>query len=71
MFKGGVDSETKIINQYAYWWIKYIRLENGYYYWVNEYYDDMKLIVKIFINIAKYNLNINNHHKLQNIICAY
>ena len=66
MFKGGVDSETKIINQYAYWWIKYIRLENGYY-WVNEYYDDMKLIVKIFINIAKYNFNNNKHNKLINL----
>jgi len=59
MFKGGVDSETKIINQYAYWWI--------YQNWGDDYYYNMELITKIFRNIAKYNFHKNKHSGLINL----
>tara|TARA_R110002050_G_C8835243_1_gene505532 strand:+ start:554 stop:1132 length:579 start_codon:yes stop_codon:yes gene_type:complete len=54
MFNDRVDSETKIINQYAYWYI----MQN----WC-----DNNLIIKIFKNIYKYNSRKNKHNKLINL----
>ena len=62
MFDDDVNSETKIINQYAYW---YIKTEWRDIY-VSELTDNWK-ITKIFINIAKYNFHKNKHNKLINL----
>jgi len=54
MFNDRVDSETKIINHYAYWYI----MQN----WC-----DNNLIIKIFKNIYKYNSCKSKHNKLINL----
>jgi len=54
MFNYRIDNEAKIINQYAYWYIK-------------ENWCDNDLIIIIFKNIAKYNFHKNKHNKLINL----
>lgn len=62
MFDVNVSSETKIINNYAYWLIRQV--------W-GEILEDRKtynwLIIKIIRNIAKYNFHKNKHNKLINL----
>ncbi len=62
MFNDRVDSETKIINHYAYWYIR----ENWGMILEDRKTDNWK-ITKIFKNIAKYNFHKNNHNKLINL----
>ena len=62
MFDDGVNSERKIINNYAYFYIR----ENWRDIYVSELTDNWK-ITKIFINIAKYNFHKNKHNKLINL----
>ena len=62
MFDENVNSQTKIINMYAYWSI----IE----YWhmiLEDRKTDNWLITKIFLNIAKYNFDKNKHNKLINL----
>ena len=62
MFNDRVDSETKIINHYAYWYIR----ENWRDIYVSELTDNWK-ITQIFKNIAKYNFHKNKYNKLINL----
>ncbi len=56
IFNHRVDSETKIINQYAYWYISE--------YWDEDYNGS---VINIFRNIYRYNSNKNKHNKLINL----
>tara|TARA_R110001592_G_C13100580_1_gene744151 strand:- start:755 stop:1366 length:612 start_codon:yes stop_codon:yes gene_type:complete len=62
MFDENVNSETKIINNYAYWLIRQV--------W-GEILEDRKtynwLIIKIIRNIAKYNFHKKKHSGLINL----
>ena len=62
MFDDDVNSQTKIINNYAYFYIR----ENWRDIYISELTDNWK-ITKIFINIAKYNFHKNKHNKLINL----
>ena len=62
MFNEDVNSETKIINNYAYWYIRenwgMILEDRKNYNW---------LIIKIIRNIAKYNFHKKKYNKLINL----
>lgn len=62
MFDEDVNSEKKIIDNYAYFYIR----ENWRDIYVSELTDKWK-ITKIFKNIAKYNFHKNKHNKLINL----
>jgi len=62
MFNDDVNSQTKIINNYAYFYIR----ENWKDIYDSELTDNW-LITKIIRNIAKYNFHKNKHNKLINL----
>ena len=62
MFNDDVNSQTQIINNYAYWYIR----ENWRDIYVSELTDKWK-ITQIFKNIAKYNFHKKKHNKLINL----
>jgi len=62
IFDDDVNSQTKIINNYAYFYIR----ENWKDIYDSELTDNW-LITKIIRNIAKYNFHKNKHNKLINL----
>lgn len=62
MFDEDVNSEIKIINMYAYWYIRY-EWNDIYKYKLTDNW----LIIRIFKKIANYNYYKNKHNKLINL----
>ncbi len=66
MFNENVNSETEIINSYAYWFARKTWFDI-YEHQINDKWS----IIKIYRNIAKYNFHKNKHNKLINLYDIY